>query len=106
MAEGFSASIAPSLEATDVDAINTVARGGEAFEVTMKNEALETHSVRHVDLLALPRVDGRRAIALGAQVNLMRTWDSGFQLGTVFAYNYNDLQSFYTLCLAVGHGSR
>lgn len=53
-AEGFSSSISPSLEATDVDALP----GGDyrpgRFTMTMKNEALETHVVRHVDVLAVP----------------------------------------------------
>src|SRR5262245_7931007 len=51
-AEGFSTSIAPSLEATDVDALYRVRPSGRRFEVRMANEALETHVVRHVDLLA------------------------------------------------------
>lgn len=53
-AEGFSASIAPSLEATDVDALLHSSAAGEDFDVEMRNEALETHVVRHVDLLAVP----------------------------------------------------
>jgi hypothetical protein len=53
-AEGFSASISPSLEATDVDALPAGAYGRGRFTVTMKNEALETHVVRHVDVLAVP----------------------------------------------------
>jgi hypothetical protein len=55
-AEGFSSSVAPSLEARDVDALYTArSRADGAVVVTMKNEALETHVVRHVRLLAAAR---------------------------------------------------
>jgi hypothetical protein len=62
LAEGFSASIAPSLEATDIDALDVGAVAGGRFEITMKNEAYETHVVRHVDLLAVPHRDGTRVV--------------------------------------------
>jgi hypothetical protein len=59
-AEGFSSSIAPSLEARDVDALYRVHPSGRELIVTMKNEALETHVVRRVRLLAARRpADGR-----------------------------------------------
>lgn len=59
-AEGFSSSIAPSLEARDVDALYRVHPAPGDFIVTMKNEALETHVVRRVRLLAAKRpADGR-----------------------------------------------
>jgi hypothetical protein len=63
VAEGFSASISPSLEATDVDALEVARGDGGRFEVVMKNEAYETHVVRHVNLLALPRRPGARVFA-------------------------------------------
>ncbi len=62
-AEGFSASIAPSLEATDIDALFDVSATDNEFEIEMRNEALETHVVRSVDLLALPRGNGNRVFA-------------------------------------------
>jgi len=62
LAEGFSASIAPSLEATDVDALGLAPVPGGRFEITMKNEAYETHVVRHVDLLAVPHRAGARTV--------------------------------------------
>lgn len=55
LAEGFSASIAPALEATDVDALVRARPSGSTFPITMTNEALETHVVRTVELLALRR---------------------------------------------------
>lgn len=61
-AEGFSTSIAPSLEATDVDALYRARPSGRRFAVRMANEALETHVVRHVDLLAARRPPGGRVI--------------------------------------------
>ena len=57
-AEGFSASVAHSLEATDVDDLGDVHRTGRRFDVVMKNEALETHAVRFVRLLVTPRLGG------------------------------------------------
>jgi hypothetical protein len=63
MAEGFSTSIAPSLEATDVDALYQARPRGRRFEVRMTNEALETHVVRQVHLLAARRPPGGRVVA-------------------------------------------
>ena len=59
-AEGFSASVAPSLEASDVDALYHAQPTDSRFQVQMKNEMLETHVVRHVDLLAVKRESGGR----------------------------------------------
>jgi hypothetical protein len=59
-AEGFSGSIAPRLEAADVDDLRGTAAGGEDFSIEMRNEALETHVVRYVDLLVAPRARGGR----------------------------------------------
>jgi hypothetical protein len=53
-AEGFSSSIARSLEATDIDDLGLRRRGGSALTVRMTNEAWETHAVRHVRLHAVP----------------------------------------------------
>lgn len=63
MAEGFSASVAPSLEATDLDALYRTTVTDSVFIVTMTNEALETHVVRHADLLLAPRPPGGRVVA-------------------------------------------
>lgn len=62
-AEGFSGSIAPSLEARDIDALYRVRPVSRDLEVRMTNEALETHVVRHVDVLAAPRPGGGRVFA-------------------------------------------
>ncbi len=58
-AEGFSSSIAPWLEAADIDALFRAKPNGRNFRIEMRNEALETHVVRYVDLLALPKGRGR-----------------------------------------------
>ena len=55
LAEGFSASIAPALEGTDVDALPRVHPTSRHVELHMRDEALETHVVRFVHLLAAPR---------------------------------------------------
>ena len=64
VAEGFSASVAPALEATDVDAMWEAHPRSRDFDVVMTNEAFETHVVRHVDVLAIPRPPGSRVIAV------------------------------------------
>lgn len=60
VAEGFSASIARSLEARDVDALEDARARGGRLSLRMLNEAWETHAVRRVRLLSVPRpVDAR-----------------------------------------------
>ena len=62
-AEGFSDSIAPSLERNDIDALwQTTGHGGKTTLV-MTNEAYETHVVKQVDLLAVPRPAKGRVLA-------------------------------------------
>ena len=63
-AEGFSASVAPALEATDLDALWQAKPRGRDFDIVMANEALETHALRYVDVIAVPRPPGTRVIAL------------------------------------------
>ena len=59
-AEGFSSAVAPSLEYTDVDALNNALYVRDNFILTMKNEAYETHAVNAVHLLAVKREKGER----------------------------------------------
>jgi hypothetical protein len=59
-AEGFSASIAPALEAVDIDALYRARITGREFRLHLRNEALETHVVRYADLLAARRPEGGR----------------------------------------------
>ncbi len=81
MAEGFSSSISPSLEATDVDALCHAHYTGHEFSVEMRNEALETHVVRHVDLLAIPRRAGCRTFATTDN----KFWESTKQIHPISA---------------------
>lgn len=59
-AEGFSNAIAPSLEYADIDALNNSSLTTRDFSLTMKNEALETHCLNEVKLLAYPRKKNER----------------------------------------------
>ena len=59
-AEGFSNAISPSMEYFDIDALNIQTISGNTFSITMKNEALETHCVNNVKLLAYPLKKGER----------------------------------------------
>ena len=54
VAEGFSLSIMKSLEMWDLDRIDATVDNG-LVRLLMKNEALETHLVRNVRLIAVPR---------------------------------------------------
>ena len=54
VAEGFSASVAPSLESRDVDALGRSRSGRHDIELRMTNEAYETHMVRGAALLVFP----------------------------------------------------
>jgi len=59
-AEGFSNAISPSLEYSDIDALQEVDLNDSVFSITMKNEALETHCINDVLLLAYPKLDNQR----------------------------------------------
>ena len=59
-AEGFSNAISPSMEYADIDALNNPTISDSVFSLTMKNEALETHCVKAVKILAYPRQKGQR----------------------------------------------
>jgi hypothetical protein len=80
-AEGFSASIAPSLEASDIDDLRLSGRGGETVDIEMRNEAYETHFVRRVDMLAVPRAAGERVFADSER----RLWTAGALIEPVAA---------------------
>jgi len=54
-AEGFSNAIAPSMEYFDIDALNNTKIIDGIFNITMKNEALETHCVNDVKLFAVSK---------------------------------------------------
>ena len=55
-AEGFSNAVVPSLEYTDIDDLKHVQESGSQFSLWMKNEALETHCVNNISLLAAPKL--------------------------------------------------
>lgn len=59
-AEGFSNAIAPSLEYSDIDALNNDHEKISDFSITMKNEALETHCLNDIKLFAYPRALNQR----------------------------------------------
>lgn len=55
MAEGFSASIMPGLEDIDVDHLMGTDYS-KNYELTLTNEALETHSIRYANILAIEKL--------------------------------------------------
>jgi hypothetical protein len=62
-AEAFSSSVAPALEARDVDALFRARPRGRQLRLRVTNEALETHVIRQADVLAAPRPPGGRVLA-------------------------------------------
>lgn len=58
--EGFSGSVAPCLEARDIDALVRARPTDGILEVVMRNEALETHVIRAANLIAVPRGNRQR----------------------------------------------
>ena len=60
-AEGFSNSVLPALEETDIDALYFAESNDSSneFKVRVTNEALETHNIKYADLLVLPNSNGR-----------------------------------------------
>ena len=59
-AESFSYSIAPPFEARDVDRLNVPARDRDTVELIVRNEALETHYINHLELLEVVHEEGQR----------------------------------------------
>jgi len=62
-AEGFSSSIAPILERKDLDMLYYTQNKGDEIEIKMTNEALETHVIRKVDLVVVPKPKQGRVFA-------------------------------------------
>ena len=62
-AEGFSESVAPSLEATDVDALWRAKFTGNTAHLRVTNEALETHAIRQANLLVARKPANGRVLA-------------------------------------------
>jgi hypothetical protein len=60
-AEGFSYSIAPLFESRDVDALRGVPRSG-VFTLEVRNEAMETHYINHLELLRFEHAAGTRVL--------------------------------------------
>lgn len=74
-AEGFSDSIAPSLEKHDLDALWRTSGKGGALSLRMTNEAYETHVIKQADVLAVVRPPGGRVFSDGEQLWLApRVW--------------------------------
>jgi hypothetical protein len=63
-AEGFSYSIAPLFESRDVDALR-VAPGARMLTLQVRNEALETHYINHLEVLAVEHAEGERVLPNG-----------------------------------------
>ena len=57
-AEGFSYAIAPLLEHRDVDPLNVRPGPDGIIRLELRNEALETHFINHIELLAVRRASG------------------------------------------------
>jgi len=63
MAEGFSSSISPYFEKKDIDMLYWADEAQGEMSLKLTNEALETHVIRYVDLLAFPEAGGESVFA-------------------------------------------
>lgn len=54
-AEGFSSSICKALEEGDIDALNNTKTAKNEFTLTLKNEAMESHAINKISVLAAKR---------------------------------------------------
>ena len=61
-AEGFSYAIAPMLEHRDVDPLNVRPGPDGIIRLELRNEALETHFINHVELLAVRHARGAELV--------------------------------------------
>lgn len=61
-AEGFSEAVIPSLEYGDIDALHDFSPATKEFTIKMKNEALETHVLRQVEVLAVEKSNPYRVL--------------------------------------------
>ena len=61
-AESFSYSVSPLLEGRDVDVLRSTEAGNGWVELELRNEALETHFINHLELLAADTDDGERLV--------------------------------------------
>ena len=61
-AEGFSYSIAPLLEHRDIDPLRARPDADGILRLDLRNEALETHYLNHVELTAVRHAAGTRAV--------------------------------------------
>ncbi len=61
-AEGFSYSIAPLMEQRDVDPLRVRADRSGRVRLELRNEALETHYINHIELLAIRHADHERIV--------------------------------------------
>jgi hypothetical protein len=61
-AEGFSEAVAPALEETDIDALWRARIQGRVARLRVTNEALETHTIKQANLLAVRRPQSGRVV--------------------------------------------
>ena len=61
-AEGFSYSIAPLMEQRDVDPLRVRADSTGRVRLELRNEALETHYINHIELLAMRHAAADRVV--------------------------------------------
>lgn len=113
-AELFSYSIAPLFEMRDVDAVRTTASTEGHVTLTIRNEALETHYLNHLELLEVPLAPGEtllpdpsgRPILIGPDaVPPIRATDGsgrdvGAELGQVDGREFRSAESRLTAAVA------
>jgi hypothetical protein len=61
-AEGFSYSVVPIFEGRDVDALHGLPAAADSYELEVRNEALETHYINHMELIAVEHGADERVV--------------------------------------------
>ncbi|MGE5682785.1 MAG: hypothetical protein ACM34K_18115 [Bacillota bacterium] len=82
-AEGFSSSISPSMEATDIDALYHAKTECDEYSLEMRNEAMETHVIRSVNLLAVEKSKKNNRLFYGSDGKF---WESDSIVSPSSAY--------------------
>jgi hypothetical protein len=63
MAEGFSSSILPAFEKSDIDMLYWSKSKSTNYQIKLTNEALETHVIRYANLMVFPKKGTERVFA-------------------------------------------
>lgn len=100
--EGFSSSICRVMEERDVDIIDLPFQQNQPAQIIVKNEALETHLIRNINLLEIKKLPGERVFhglndsfyrITNSQTPVRAEYNSKSVLDQLFAKDHNEWYS-------------